>query len=434
MLADSVVELHKKLVYLEAGETTIVRNVRLVDGTGAPPRDDVTLTIEGDRIVRIEPGAGVAIADGSARVIDGRGMTVIPGLIDCHIHFTGDTALNAVERYSPDVWGAYRGIITVWDVARALEAGITTCRALGHGIAEQVYGLRRAVAEGLIQGPRILTCGWSISQTGGHGDPHFLPQELTLKHRPRSAFADGPTECRRMVRQNFGEGADCIKIFTTEGSLVGAQGPRATLPNFTLEEIRAMTHEAHSRGAKVAAHATTPAGVRNAVLGGVDTVEHGGPLGDAPDVLEMMVERGTFLVPTLKIYEVIVSDGERLGVKPKSIAIACDLFQRQKRYLRKALDMGLKIATGTDTALFERGDNARELGLLVESGFTPMEAIVAGTRVSAEALGLCEHLGTLEPGKVGELLVLARDPLADIHSLRDKDNIRWIFKSRDQLL
>jgi imidazolonepropionase-like amidohydrolase len=237
-----------------------------------------------------------------------------------------------------------------------------------------------------------------------------------------------------MVRQNFGEGADCIKIYTTEGSLVGAHGPKATVPNFTLEEICAVTDEAHIRGAKVAAHATTIEGVRNSVLGGVDTIEHGGPLGDAPDVIAMMIQRGVFLVPTLKIYEVIVTQGEKLGVKPKSLQIACDLFQRQKGYLRSALDKGLKIAMGTDTALFERGDNARELGLFVEAGFTPMQAIVAATRTSAEAIGLDEHIGTLEVGKVGELLVLERDPIEDIHSVRDHDTIRWILKSRDQLV
>jgi imidazolonepropionase-like amidohydrolase len=169
-------------------------------------------------------------------------------------------------------------------------------------------------------------------------------------------------------------------------------------------------------------------------LGGVDTIEHGGPLGETPELLELMAERGTFLVPTLKIYEVLAEQGERLGVKPYGVAIARDLLARTKAYLRKALDLGVKIACGTDTALFDRGDNARELGLLVESGFTPMEAIIAATRTSAEALGLDEHLGTLEPGKVGELLALACDPLADIHALRQKENIRWIFKSRDQLI
>jgi imidazolonepropionase-like amidohydrolase len=433
MLPESVASLSRKLVYLEPGTTTVLSNVRLVDGTGAAAREAVTLTIQDDRIQRIEHSTSTIATPPGAHIIDGTGMTVIPGLIDCHIHFTGEVALSAIERYSPDVWRDYRGIMTVWDVARALEAGVTTCRALGHGVAGQVYGLRRAVAEGLIQGPRILTCGWSISQTGGHGDPHFLPQEVTRQYRPRSAFADGPVECRRLVRQNFGEGADCIKIFATEGSLVGAEGPRSTVPNFTLEEIQAMTDEAHIRGARVAAHATTAEGVRNAILGGVDTIEHGGPLGDTPDLLQMLVERGCYLVPTLKIYEVIVTEGERLGVRPKSIGIARDLFKRQKGYLREALDMGVRIAMGTDTALFERGDNARELGLLVESGFSPMQAIVAATRVSAHAIGLEEHLGTLEIGKVAELLVLTEDPLRDIHSLRNHDTIRWIFKSRDQL-
>lgn len=434
MLPESLLNLSKKLVFLEPGTTTIVEHVRLVDGTGGEPQADVSIAIDGDRIVRIAPAAEGTRRERDARVIDGAGMTVIPGLFDCHIHFTGDTTHSAIERYSPNVWGFYRGLVAAWDVAQALEAGVTTCRALGHGIAEHVYGLRRAVAEGLLFGPRILTSGWAISQTGGHGDPHFLPQEITREFRPRSAFADGPVECRRMVRQNFGEGADCIKIYTTEGSLVGARGPRATVPNFTLDEIRAMTDEAHIRGAKVAAHATTAEGVRNALMGGVDTIEHGGPLGDTPELLELIVERGAYLVPTLKIYEAIVTSGEHLGVPEASMRIARDLFQRQKQYLRGALDMGVKIAVGTDTAIFDRGDNARELGLLVESGFTPMQAIVAATRVSAEALGLEEHVGTLQPGKVGELLVLATNPLDDIHSLRAKDNIRWIFKSRDQLV
>jgi len=239
-----------------------------------------------------------------------------------------------------------------------------------------------------------------------------------------------------MVRQNFGEGADLIKIYTTEGSLVGERDVNRTITNFTLDEIKAITDEAHSRGARVAAHATAAPGVRNAVLGGVDTIEHGGPLGEIPELIDLMIERGTFLVPTLKIYEVIATQGERLGVKPYGVAIARDLLTRVKSYLRDAKDRGLKIACGTDTALFDRGDNGRELGLLVEAGFTPLEAITAATKVSAEAMGLDQHIGTLEPGKVGELVALSADPLADIDVLRrdDKKAIKWIFKSREQLV
>lgn len=431
MLSETITSLSKKLVALEPGTRTVLTHVRLIDGRGGPPLEDATVVIEGTRIASI--GTGAPARGSGAREIDGNGLAVLPGLIDCHIHFTGDTALSAVERYSPNVWEPYRGIVGVWDVARALEAGCTTVRVLGHGSAEQSYALRRAVSEGLIPGPRILSAGWSISQTGGHGDPHFLPQELTLRYRPRSAFADGPVECRRMVRQNFGEGADCIKIYTTEGSLVGERDVNRTVPNFTIEEIQAMTDEAHGRGAKVAAHATAPAGVRNAILGGVDTIEHGGPLADTPELIDLMIERGVFLVPTLKIYEVLATQGEKLGARPSGVRIAAELLNKNKGYLRAALDRGLKIACGTDTAIFDRGDNARELGLLVESGFSPMQAIVAATKTSAEAIGLDHHIGTLEPGKVGEMIAVTVDPLRDIGALRNKANIKWIFKSRESL-
>lgn len=433
--AESIAALTQKVVYLEPGEQTLLTHVRVIDGSGRAPLDNCTIAVDGSRIVSIAPSgeAGAAGAEtAGGRVIDGTGLTVLPGLMDCHIHFTGDRALSPIERYSPNVWESYRIIASVYDVVQAFEAGFTTVRCLGHGTAEQSYALRRATAEGLIPGPRILSAGWAISQTGGHGDPHFLPHELTERYRPRSAFADGPDGCRRMVRQNFGEGADCIKIYTTEGSLVGDREVNRTFTNFTLDEIRAMTDEAHSRGARVAAHATTADGVRNAVLGGVDTIEHGGPLGETPELIELMIEHGCYLVPTLKIYEVIVTQGELLKVRPSSMRIATELLGKQKSFLKGALDQGLKIACGTDTALFDRGDNARELGLLAESGFTPMEAIVAATRISAQALGLDEHIGTLEPGKVAELIAVSCDPLDDIDALRKKDNIKWIFKSREQ--
>ena len=434
MLVDSITTLARKLVYLEQGQTTVLTHVRLIDGTGAAPRENVSLVIEGERLTRIATDADTPSPDDRTRVIDGAGLTVIPGLFDCHIHYTGDTPGGAVERYSPNVWEAYRGVRTVWDVARTLEYGFTTVRALGHGTAEQVYGLRRAVAEGLIPGPRILTSGWAISPTGGHGDPHFLPHEIVHKYRPRSAFADGPVGCRVMVRQNLGEGADCIKIYTTGGSMVAAVDVKRPVPNFTIEEIQAMCDEAHAQGVHVAAHAITAEGTRNAVLGGVDTIEHGGLIGDDDELIDMMIEKGVYLDPTMKILNVIATRGAAMGVRPFGVKGCQEMVDHQKGFLRKAADRGLKIICGTDTAIWGHGDNSEELSLLVEAGFSPMQAIVAATKTSSEALRIDQHLGTLEIGKVGELVALSADPLADIESLRNTENIRWIFKSRDQLI
>lgn len=426
MLADTCANLASKLVYLENGTSTVLRHVRLIDGTGAVPRNDVTIVIEGTRIASVSEGPAPS-PTGPIREYDGRGLTVIPGLIDLHVHYSGDFGVTRLERYTPDVWQSYRDIRAVWHATQTLEAGFTTVRVLGHGRPSVYVGLRRAVIEGLVPGPRLLTAGWAISQTGGHGDPHFFPHELTLQLRPRSAFADGPFECRRLVRQNFGEGADLIKIYTTEGGLLG---PTRVTRNFTLEEIYAMTDEAHARGARVAAHAMSVEGIRNAVIGGVDTIEHGcGEMWDSPELIELMIEKGTVFVPTLTVLELYC--GGAPGMNPENVRLTCDWLDKAKKHLRHAVEMGLKVGCGTD--LHQPGNNARELALLVECGLSSIEAISAATSTSAAALGLGEHLGTIEPGKVGELLALSVDPLANIDGLRDKGNIKWIFKSRDQL-
>ena len=425
--------LYEKLVYLADGATTVVTGGRLIDGTGAPPVDDATVVIRGDRIAAVGPAGCVQVPrDPGVRTIDARGKTVLPGLIDSHVHFTGDTGRSALERYIP-ANECYKAIVAAQDAMEALRAGFTTMRVLGHGAAEIVYALRKAVAEGRWPGPRLLTAGWAISQSGGHGDPHLLPHDLVVRFRPRSAFADGVEECRRLVRLNFGDGADLIKIYTSEGSLVGDRGVTRYHTNFTVEEIRAMTGEAHARGAKVATHATHPGGVRLAIEGGVDTVEHGCDLSQDPDLLKLMVDRGTFLVPTLDIYHFLVTEGEAWGVKPFGIETARRTLEGQKRYLKRALDMGVRVALGTDCGLFGHGGSAREFAHFVSCGFSPMEALVAGTQTAAAALGLERQLGTLTVGKRGELLVTDADPLSDIASLQRPEHIRWILKTTAQL-
>jgi imidazolonepropionase-like amidohydrolase len=422
--------LQDKILYLEPGSDVLLTGAGVIDGSGAPRRERQSLLVTGDRIAYIGPDDGLSLPlTPHLRTIDCTGLTLIPGLIDSHVHFTGQDEKNAFERYAPSTRQPYRTISAAVDAMRVLDAGFTTVRDLGHGLPEQAFAIRQAVEDRLIPGPRTLASGFAISQSGGHGDPHIFPHDVTVQYRPRSTFADGPYECRKAVRLNLGAGADCIKIFVTEGSLVAAAVSGRVHTNFTVEEIAAMVDEAHRRGVRVAAHATSLAGVENAISGGVDTIEHGGPLGDAPQLLDEMARKGIHLVPTLKVYETIATEGARWGVHPQGILIAAQLLAHAKGYIKSAWERGIQIAVGTDMSWFDRGDNARELGLLVEAGLSPLEAIQAATRVSAAALGLEKDLGTLEVNKIGEMLVLEDDPSIDVGVLRDPQRIRLILKS-----
>jgi imidazolonepropionase-like amidohydrolase len=247
-------------------------------------------------------------------------------------------------------------------------------------------------------------------------------------------FADGPDECRRVARENLGAGADLIKIYTTEGGLRAGPGGFEAVPNFTVPEIEAMADEAHRRGCRLAAHATAFQGIRNALVGGVDTIEHGGDIGKHNELLDLMAEKGAFLIPTLSIYYWMATTGKEHGLDPRVIAGSQAMMEIQAKYLKKIYDHGVKIALGTDTGnIFGRGQNARELEMLVESGLTPAQALLAGTRTGAEALGLERDVGTLDGGKLADILVLASDPLTDITSIRRKENIHHIFKSQASL-
>lgn len=413
--------LDSKLVGLsESSGTTVIKGGRVLD-PNSHEIIDATLVIRGNKIdtVTSEP---VDVSD-DAQVIDATGATVLPGLIDCHIHFMGKTSTDPYAAYlNPS--SNLKFVRAALELYQTLASGVTTVRALGHGPAEHAYALRRGVELGLIRGPRILTSGWALSQTRGHGDVPSLPYDWVEQDRLRAAFVDGELECRREVRRNFGEGADVIKVYTSDNS--------TGRPNFTGAELAAIVDEAHRRGRKVAAHAKTYEGVRNAVLAGIDTIEHG-PSVVYPDVLEMMAERKTVLVPTLATVHLLAFEGERWGASPDTIARCQREYAGRLENVAAALEASVPVAMGSDTAARSGYGrlSTQEVALLTEAGMSPEEALVAATAGSAKAIG-ATSLGKLQVGHLADVVVCNGDLSKDISLLRDRNNIRYIFQTMDR--
>jgi imidazolonepropionase-like amidohydrolase len=390
-----------------AHHRTIFRNARLLDGTGAPPRTGVDVVLEGGTIAAV----GEQSTGGEAEVIDLRGRTLMPGLIDCHVHLTFSGAPDEVERAAtvavPDLaWTAAA------NAAQTLDGGVTTVRDVG-ARAGVAIRLRDAIAAGRLPGPRMRAAGSIICMTGGHGWP--IGRE-----------ADGPDEVRRAVREQLKAGADCLKFTATGGGMTPGVDPRAS--SFTEAELAAGVEEAHKAFRRAIAHAQGNAGIRNAVRAGIDSVEHGVYLDDA--AIEEMRERGTFLVPTLVAPAMIAQHGTGAGIPAYIVTKASGVLEVHRESFRKAVRGGVRIAMGTDagTPFNRHGVNAQELALMVECGLSPADTIVAATRNAAELLDLLDVTGTVEPGKAADLLVVDGDPLADIRILGDRDRLPGILK------
>jgi imidazolonepropionase-like amidohydrolase len=414
--------LDDKLVPLPVdGGRTVLRGGTVLDGVGGVHRD-ADIVIEGSRIASVGPAGAVP---GGARVLDAAGLTVLPGLIDAHIHFMGKmtTHESLAHLYpSPNL----KMLRSAFQLYETLASGVTTVRALGHGVPEHTYALRAARAEGLIRGPRIQTSGWALSQSRGHGDVPGLPYEWVERNRPRAAFADGELECRRLVRRNFGEGADVIKVYSSDN--------RTGRPDFTLDELTAIVDEAHRRGRPVATHAKTYEGVRNALLAGIDTIEHGTSEVHA-DLLDMMAERGAYLVPTLATVHRLAVEGHEWAASEATIERCKRELEGRQRVVEEAAKRGVQIVTGSDAAA--RGGygllSTRELALLVDSGLSTKQALAAATSVAARALRLDDHIGVVAPGKAADLLVVDGDPLTEIGLLQDRTRLRLILQAGDPL-
>jgi imidazolonepropionase-like amidohydrolase len=310
------------------------------------------------------------------------------------------------------------------DAWRCLDAGFTTVRDAGGMLA--VY-VKRAIKEGTAIGPRIVASGLVISQTAGHGDWHFVPVEWNRRMQ-LARLADGVPEVRKAAREQLREGADMLKIFTTGG--VMSEKDKPTTCQYSMDEIRAFVEEARNAGVRTGTHALATQGIKNAVLAGVDNVDHGAYLDD--ETIELMVERGTTLVPTLSIVDAIVTQGRKAGVLEASVRKAESAQAALFASFKRAFAAGIVCGLGTDylsDPTSPMGANADELVMYVDRmGLSPMDALVCATRNNSIVLGLQNEIGTLEAGKQADLIVVDGDPLADISVLRDREKILTVYK------
>jgi imidazolonepropionase-like amidohydrolase len=388
----------------------VFRHARVITGLGQA-RQAATLIIEDDRIAAIGDERQVRVPR-DATVVDLRGMTVLPGLIDCHIHF----CLGS----EPDVIRALREedpALTLLKAARAaqatLESGFTTVRDLGFR-DHSIFSLKQAIAGGLLPGPRILAAGLAICMTGGHA--RFIGREV-----------DGPVEVMRAVREQLAAGAEVIKFIASGGVLTPGTSPeRAQL---TTEELETGMAEAHCAGRRVAAHAHSAEGMKNAIRAGAHSIEHATLMDD--EAAALMREQGVFMVPTLSAIATTADCGAACGISETTIHKARRLRSRHEASFKKAYRSGVPIALGTDagTPFNYHGENAQELERMVSLGMSPMEAIIAATASAARLLGIEQSLGTIEIGKLADLLIVNGNPLKRISLLRNRDRIAGVMKS-----
>src|SRR5258706_1077659 len=394
--------------------TLILKGMTLIDGTGRPPQEHVILAIRNGRVLYVGDAAGWIVAlDEPATVLDLTGHFVLPGLIDCHVHLAGDGVPDGRLRGDTG-WAT---LLMLKHAQNSLAAGITTIRDVGgrHGLE---FALRKAIEAGMFAGPRMSLAGklLSITSTGSEWYDGMYRE------------ADGADEVRKAAREQLRAGADLIKVLATGAVLAPGEKPGAA--QFELDELRAAVQEAAKVGKIVAAHAHGIDGIRNAVEAGAKTIEHGTYLNKDPRVMERMAKEGIFLVPTLKAGFDIVQ-GNKPGIPDWIMEKSKQTQEDALLSLRRARDMGIPIAMGTDAATPYNfhGENAMELAYMSEAGLSAMECIVASTQNAARALGWQDKLGTLQVGKLADLIVVKKNPLEDLRSLADRKNIEHVMQS-----
>lgn len=389
--------------------TIAIHHVRLIDGTGTV-HERATVLVRGSKISAVGPSRTLTIPKGARRV-NGRGLTILPGLIDCHVHLClGGEAdvVGTLESEHPSLT-----LLKSASHAKAtLDAGFTTVRDVG-ARDHSIFALQQAIDSGLLPGPRIVGAGLAICMIGGHA--RFIGQEV-----------EGTEQVRQAVREQIAAGAGVIKVIASGGVLTPNTSPDTA--QMTMEELSAAVDAARQAERKVAAHAHGASGMRNAILAGVRSIEHATLLDE--DAGTLMKRYGVYMVPTLSALATTAACRPSCGIPESALEKAKAMTKRHKNSFKSAHQGGISIAMGTDagTPFNYHGENAQELERMVALGMTPMEAIVASTAAAARLIGIYDSVGTLTRGKEADLVVLQGNPLQRIDVLRDQDKILGVMR------
>ncbi len=397
-------------------KTVAVRAGRVLDVRSGKYLDHQIIWIVGDKIKEI--GAESQLQSqipSDATMIDLSQSTVLPGLIDSHTHVTFDVGQTSYRGLHVSI--PREALIGAKNARLTLEAGFTTIRNV-HANGYSDIALRDAINAGDVVGPRILASGPALSITGGHGDQNLLGPQF---HAEGEGVANGVDGVMAKVRENIKYGADLIKFMATGGVL--SEGDNPNFEQFSPEEMRAIVAEAHRLGRKVAAHAHGAQGIKDAVLAGVDSIEHGSFINE--EDIQLMKEHGTYLVPTVYLEDWLAENLEKLALTPNMVAKAKMVLPAARRNEERAIREGVKIAFGTDSAVYPHGLNAREFTVMVSMGMSSLAAVQAATVNAADLLGWQDKIGTLEPGKYADLVAVDGDPIQDVSVL---EHVKFVMK------
>jgi len=396
-----------------------IKNGTLIDGNGGKPLENAGVLIKDQQILNVGVEDSIKLPHEKIKYIDAKEGFILPGFIDCHVHmmFTGFRFEDPL--YTPLSLYFYQATV---NLKKTLNAGVTTVRDAG--MAD--FGVKTAVQQGIITGPRLQISVMPLSISGGHFDLQLKSGHQVKTTYPGlpEAVCDGKDEVRKRVREVLRAGADVVKVMVTGGVISANDSPEH--PQFTLEELQIIVEEASFRGLGVMAHAHGSQGVKNALKSGIRSIEHGTYLDT--ECINLLLETDSWMVPTMLVHQINMEKLEAGELPEFSQEDTRNVYYKNQKSVQKALKAGVKMVMGTDSGIGPHGQNLRELGLLCKAGMDPMEALQAGTKHASELLGWQDRIGTIEPGKLADVVICATNPLTDIQSLGNPDNIQVVLK------